>query len=250
MSTSIRESASLNLRRFAPFRQAYRTVFGQEGRERRRKLSAFYSQFLRPNDLVFDIGANIGVYSKVFRLLGARVVSVEPNPKCEQQIACAALNDRVIVVPAAVGAESGNCKLFVNEVSGFSSTSPSWIGNKSNGHGAWKHQIEVPMLTVSDLMAVYGMPRYIKMDVEGSEIAVLSGMTTQPEFLSLEFHGESWEQDRHCFDNLHPSTVFDFVITEPFKFEIGRWVSREEVRQTIESTSLSAFGDVFAHLPC
>jgi hypothetical protein len=39
-----------------------------------------YAQFVRAGDLCFDIGANIGSRSRVFRALGAHVVAVEPQP--------------------------------------------------------------------------------------------------------------------------------------------------------------------------
>ena len=47
-------------------------------------------------------------------------------------------------------------------------------------------------------------------------------MTRQPEYLSFEFHRETMEKDEACFDKLSSLTRFDFVISEPFKFEIGR----------------------------
>lgn len=43
--------------------------------------SIFYSKFINNNDLVFDIGANIGNRTEVFLGIGARVIAVEPNPK-------------------------------------------------------------------------------------------------------------------------------------------------------------------------
>lgn len=58
----------------------YRAVYGREAGKHREKLRKFYSQFLSPGDLVFDIGANVGVYTEVFSSLGSRVVAVEPNP--------------------------------------------------------------------------------------------------------------------------------------------------------------------------
>src|SRR5439155_7684012 len=68
--------------------------------ERRRQLEAarawtgadeamrgFYSAFVGPNDLVFDVGANVGNRTKVFLRLGSRVVAVEPQPACVSLLA-------------------------------------------------------------------------------------------------------------------------------------------------------------------
>lgn len=42
----------------------------------------FYSQFIHPGDLVFDVGANVGNRTKIFLRLGARVVAFEPQASC------------------------------------------------------------------------------------------------------------------------------------------------------------------------
>ena len=47
---------------------------------RRRRMEAFYRQFLSPGDLAFDIGSHVGNRIRTFRRLGARIVAVEPQP--------------------------------------------------------------------------------------------------------------------------------------------------------------------------
>lgn len=42
----------------------------------------FYEQFIRPNDICFDIGANMGNRTEVFLKLGAKVIAVEPQSEC------------------------------------------------------------------------------------------------------------------------------------------------------------------------
>jgi FkbM family methyltransferase len=246
MTVSFRDSLSLKLRRFVPLRTIYRGLFGSEGRHRRAKLARFYSQFMRSGDLVFDIGANIGVYAEVFQSIGARVVAVEPNPECAEQIAWTTSRERVTIVNAAVGGTAGRCKLFVNEVAAISSVSSDWVAHEHGGK--WIKEIEVPMVTIDDLVAKYGMPRFIKLDVEGFEVPALSGMTEQPEYLSFEFHRGTLEKDEGCFDKLSPLTHFDFVISEPFNFEIGEWVDRDQIIKTLRSADATTFGDVFARL--
>jgi FkbM family methyltransferase len=215
-------------------------------------LGAFYSQFIKPNDLVFDIGANIGVYAEVFQSIGARVVAVEPDPACSKEIAWTTSRDRVTIVQAAVGDQEGFCKLFVNELSILNTVSKNWVekekANKPYEIGMWKNEIEVPMVTIDKLVAKYGIPRFIKLDVEGFELSVLSGMSSQPEYLSFEFHADTLDKDEACFEKLSPSTQYDFTINEPFKFEIGRWVSREEVWNRILAGRISTCGELFARM--
>jgi hypothetical protein len=47
---------------------------------RQRRLRRLYGQFVRPGDLVFDIGAHVGNRVRAFAALGCRVVALEPQP--------------------------------------------------------------------------------------------------------------------------------------------------------------------------
>src|SRR5882724_1179151 len=47
---------------------------------RRRRMDHLYARFVRPGDLVFDIGSHVGDRIASFRRLGCQVVAVEPQP--------------------------------------------------------------------------------------------------------------------------------------------------------------------------
>lgn len=247
---TIKDQLSETLRKYGPLRKVYRAVAGGEGKRRRARLAAFYRQFIAPGDMVFDVGANIGVYTEVFISLGARVVAVEPNPACAKQIHWTA--PAAAVWCAAVGDRLGTCRLFVNELNLLSSVSETWVKGEQAATqvlGKWENEIEVPMITVDEIVKAFGMPRFLKLDVEGFEVQALRGMSKQPEFLSFEFHHHSITKDSACFDLLAKETVFDYVLEEPEKLEIGQWVSREEVLRRIITGKVATFGDVIAYLP-
>lgn len=46
----------------------------------------------------------------------------------------------------------------------------------------------VPALTFQELFNVFGIPYYVKIDVEGHELDVFRGMKTQVPLVSFEFH--------------------------------------------------------------
>ena len=89
---------------------------------------------------MFDVGANIGVYSEVFQLIGARVLAIEPNPECAEQIAWTTSDAKpVTIVQAAVGETSpGQCKLYVNEMKILSSVSKDWVQGRKRDQTGWK----------------------------------------------------------------------------------------------------------------
>jgi FkbM family methyltransferase len=119
--------------------------------------------FLRPGDTVYDLGAFAGF----FALLAARHVgptghvhAVEPNADNRALLhshlrANPALATHITVHAAAIGSRRGH-----GTMRGHAETSVLTAG------------VETPILTVDDLP---GCPRLIKVDVEGTEAAVLAG---------------------------------------------------------------------------
>ena len=45
-------------------------------RAQTRRMDEFYARFIRPGELVFDVGANLGQRSERFLAIGARVASL------------------------------------------------------------------------------------------------------------------------------------------------------------------------------
>jgi len=45
------------------------------------------SEIIRADDLVFDVGANIGKMTYAYTWAGARIVAIEPQPYCIAELA-------------------------------------------------------------------------------------------------------------------------------------------------------------------
>lgn len=72
----------------------------------RSKKLQFYSQFIDERELCFDVGANVGSRTEIFVMLGAKVVSVEPQTQCVQKFRrkFKKYGELVTIVPKAVSA--------------------------------------------------------------------------------------------------------------------------------------------------
>lgn len=159
---------------------------------------AFYSQFVRPGDLVFDVGANAGYKTEIFLECGARVVSVEPNPLCIRILEYEFGKDRrVTLVKKAVGAEEGVLPMNIHGVSPTSSLLDDWEPLRVAGVA---QRIEVPVTTLDRLMEEFGRPSFIKIDVEGFEVPVLAGLSSPVRYLSFEYGllGEGMDRFQAC----------------------------------------------------
>jgi hypothetical protein len=61
-----------------------------------------------------------------------------------------------------------------------------WIGSEYQHNHRFVGQVECIVVTVDELIAKYGKPRAVKMDVEGFEPLVLAGLNQPIEFISFE----------------------------------------------------------------
>jgi 16S rRNA A1518/A1519 N6-dimethyltransferase RsmA/KsgA/DIM1 with predicted DNA glycosylase/AP lyase activity len=68
--------------------------------ERRQFLQhrSLLSEFIKPGDLAFDIGANVGNKTETLLSLGATVVAFEPQPSCVREIAARGTNHLTVNV--------------------------------------------------------------------------------------------------------------------------------------------------------
>ena len=106
------------------------------------------------------------------------------------------------------------------------------------------------MTTLDLLVAEYGLPVFIKIDVEGFEINVLRGLTKPVRCLSFEFVPEFTSNAIECLRYL---TQLGFL---EFNLSIGEsmaplrepWYSADEVAGRLLSYegNRSLFGDVYA----
>jgi FkbM family methyltransferase len=140
-------------------------------------------RLLGPNPaLILDVGANVGqsaqVYSQMFPT--ATIYSFEPFAQSYEQLVNKRIA-RVKSIQAAVGAQTGRATLQVNADSRANSLLPS------NAEGrqvfpeklAKVSEVEVDVIALDNLRAQEALTYvdFLKIDVQGSELAVLAGAT-------------------------------------------------------------------------
>ncbi len=124
---------------------------------------------------VLDLGAHVGSFSMAAAAAGFEVASVEASPinveLLRASVARNGFEPRLTVVHAAVGDRAGDLEFHQDGPFGHV------VDRGYLGQGYGDH-LRVPALTVDDLLSRLGWDRvdFIKMDVEGSEVAALRGM--------------------------------------------------------------------------
>ena len=228
----------------------------------RDSLRNFYGALLPPGVLVFDIGANIGLYSSVFSSLGAKVVALEPNPDCVRHILLS--HDGVLIetLQAAAGPRNGLAMISLSDkMDPISTMSEDWMESIQRVHpdyaGQWSKRVAVPVVTLDTVIQHFGVPYFIKIDVEGFEEKVLDGLSTQPALLSFEFNTAFLQATFRCLDYklFSDDSLFNFAFGDPSVFALSKWVGREDLKRILGTMSQSVGagerqGDIFVKQAC
>ena len=216
---------------------------------------AFYSTIIGPTDIVFDVGANVGQRSRIFSELARLVVAFEPQAECLRHLRSRFKFKRNIEIqPVALGETQGEAVLFQSSSHTVSSMSPGFIetvGKKVFKDETWKDKVTIQTSTLDQMIDLYGLPRFVKIDVEGYELQVLNGLTRPVPFLSFEFIPLAMDEVRKCLARLNEISadyLYDYCLGEDLDFvfpeHVGYETFRRDVLPQIERSA--SFGDIYA----
>lgn len=208
---------------------------------KRREMLRFHRAFIRPGDLCFDIGANIGERTDAMLALGARVVAVEPRSTCMQVLRERfSGHDRVELVHAALGARPGEADLMIcAETDECCTLSDDFVRTFSTDSLHWHAKERVQVLTLDVLHERYGAPRFCKIDVEGFESQVLRGNSLPFDTLCFEFNRPLLADTLECLRILHDQGDHEcnYIAFERMKLVLEEWIplprSAEELERMI-----------------
>jgi FkbM family methyltransferase len=193
-------------------------------RDTERKNGPGMIRYANDSRLVFDLGMNNGDDTAFYLSRGFDVLALDANPRlCDSaklRFATAIDERRLTIVNAAISDKNGKATFYVNlDNDHWSSLHIAWAGRDSSRC----QEIRVPCITLWNLFGKFGVPHYLKVDVEGADQAVLTqlrGASLLPQYVSVEdcrFGLQFMETLAACgydaFKLLDQSTVFQ--ITDP-----------------------------------
>ncbi|HZQ14637.1 MAG TPA: FkbM family methyltransferase [Pseudolabrys sp.] len=216
-------------------------------------------RFADDSRLIFDLGMNNGDDTAYYLTRGFNVVAVEANAAlCERARARfgRALEDGTLkILNAAIAAQPGEATFFVNlDNDHWSSLDSGWAGRD----GSRCRAVAVRCVTLRELFEEFGVPYYLKIDVEGADqcaLDQLQGNGVLPFYVSVEdcrFGFDYMDRLASCgyqrFNLLDQSTVaqlrdprtgraFPAGSSGPFGPDLpGRWLPHAEMLKFYAAT--------------
>lgn len=245
----------------------YLFLFKNDTWRRSRQMRDFYRSLVESvpleewgisSPMIFDIGANRGDKTELFRHAAERVVCVEPDHTCNR-----VLHERfqmqpgIRILEAAVDESNGYGIYYSNSTdSAFNTLSAKWKETLENTSLEetpirFDESYIVETLTLDQLIASHGVPCYIKIDVEGFEYQVLKGLNQAVPFISIEANLPQFREETiwsiHRMQTLSPDVQYLYSTSEGFRDGTSEWMDGGRLISEIETTR-SPFVEILARM--
>lgn len=203
--------------------------------------------------LVFDIGSNIGTTIEFFSHRANKVVGFEPNPTLFQRLKQRFENRNVILDPRGLSNEVGYKIFRIANADTISTFSDDWVNNsRFTGDYIWNEGITVETTTLDSVIEQYGIPDYIKIDVEGHEFEVLTSFTKLLEntVISFEWAEEQKNKIEQTINYLHNLGYENYSYTEADKIQLSdeinwRTINELNLIENLDSQRKDKWGMVY-----
>jgi FkbM family methyltransferase len=203
-------------------------------------------------NLIFDIGFNVGEFTQTCfnKYKNCNVIAVEANPTLvgtasphfftnynftlHNNLVSDKEGDEIdfYISPVATGVSTASTEFMQN--SRFTKGSKNLPENSIT----WNEPIKIQSITIDSMIERYGMPDLIKIDVEGYEYNVLSGLTQKANDICFEWHEEESESLYKILQHLQNIGYTQFGV-------IG-WFDEGDV---FEKATFSDKGDPYLEYP-
>jgi hypothetical protein len=160
-----------------------------------------WQAFIRPGDLVFQVGAGAadGAVIETLLGLGARVVGVEADPTRARARRARFGPAREAPTGGLLGSDGagGRAGAVIVDMG---------LANRTTRLETNRPGVVIEITTLGELIRAFGMPRYCRLDVGGDPESILAGLADAPApaiaLLSFEFKAARIESLRRAIDRL------------------------------------------------
>jgi len=150
-------------------------------------------------NLIFDVGLHLGEDSEFYLKKGFDVVAVEADPvnaaKAANRLKAYVDAGRLTIVNKAIARDEGPITFFSSDHSVWGTTDPKWA-ERNRRLGSSISETTVSGILFHRLLDEYGVPYYLKIDIEGADTLCLEALLAsadRPKYVSLESSKTSFD---------------------------------------------------------
>jgi FkbM family methyltransferase len=159
------------------------------------------------SDLIIDVGMHKGEDTEFYLKKGFYVVGIEANPDLCEVVAANlktyVASGQLQIVNTAIVQDPGPTSFYINDrVTDWGTTQRSWV-ERNERMGANSREITVTGERFEDILDRYGVPYFLKIDIEGNDLLCLEGLcgfATRPKHVSIESNKTDWSELLREFD--------------------------------------------------
>lgn len=154
---------------------------------------------MKQGDLVYDVGMHKGEDTDYYLKKGFNVIGFEADPDlaayCRSRFPDEIENGKLIVVEGAIverppgETKASTVKFYKNKDKSVWGTVTGDWAHRNELLGASSEIIEVPVVDFSECLEKYGIPHYLKIDIEGMDTVCLRALVNfeqRPDYISIE----------------------------------------------------------------
>lgn len=216
---------------------------------------------IKNNNLIFDVGMHKGEDTLFYLKKGFNVVAFEANPElvsfCKKIFYKEIEEGKLIIVEGAIVDHKNDLnpnesiiKFYVNEkLSVWGTVDESWM-KRNIKRGKDIKIIEVNKVNFNEALKKYGMPYYLKIDIEGMDRVCLNALLDfdqKPSYLSIESEKVSFNELKNEMDLLLKNRYSQFKIVNQenvaFQKEPKNSIEGKFIDYKFESGSTGLFGN-------
>jgi FkbM family methyltransferase len=150
---------------------------------------------MKRENLIIDVGAHNGQDTAFYLAKGFSVVAIEANPALADHISTKLASHvragKLRVLKVAIASDTGTQRLGISdEMTIWSSLSTDFI-RRNEGVGTAYRYVDVPTMPFDHVLAEFGIPYYLKIDIEGLDMLCVEALyrfRERPTYLSVESH--------------------------------------------------------------
>src|SRR5262245_57866786 len=144
-------------------------------------------------DLIYDIGMHRGEDTDFYLRKGFRVVGIEANAQlcegCARRFSAEIASGQLQIINKAISHTVGAIDFFLNEqVSIWGTGNLQWV-KRNEARGFKSDPVKVEATTIKEIILQFGVPYYMKIDIEGMDSVCLEGLLSveeKPKYVSVE----------------------------------------------------------------